>query len=71
MAKSKEVVLLGSGAASEKCRISLRSSEFNLKYKTKFKECKKPEYGTVGASSPQCHEPSNHSFKRTGLRPAA
>jgi len=71
LAKSKDEVVLGSTSGLGKHGISLRSSEFNLKYKTKFKEYKEPEYGAVGAISPQCHERSNHSFKRTCLRQSA
>jgi len=65
LAKSKDEVLLGNPSGLGKHGISLRSSEFNLKYKTQFKEYKEPEYGTVGATSLQGHERPNHSFKRT------
>ena len=43
----------------------VQANEPNLKYKTKFKEYKEPEYGTVGTISLQGHERPNHSFKRT------
>jgi len=71
MAKSKEAALLGSTSGLEEHGISLRPSEPNLKYKTKFKECKEPEFSTVGATSLQGHERPNHSFKRTCLRQSA
>jgi len=48
-----------------------RSSEANLKHETKFEEHKEHEFGMVVANRLQTHERSNHSFKRTGLRPAA
>jgi hypothetical protein len=65
LAKSKDEALLGSTSGLGEREISLRLSEFNLKYKIKFKEYKEPEYGTVGATSLQFHERPNHSFKRT------
>ena len=71
MAKSKEAALLGSKSAPEEHRISLRSSEPNLKYKTEVQEHKELEFGTVVADRLQPHERSNHSFKRTCLRQAA
>jgi hypothetical protein len=71
MAKSKKASLLGSKSAPEKLRITLRSSEPNLKYKAEIQEHKEPEYGTVGATSLHFHERPNHSFKRTCLRQAA
>jgi hypothetical protein len=64
-AKSKEEVLLWSKLALGEHRMSLRSSEKKLKYKTKVQEHKEPEFGTVGAISLQGHERPNHSFKRT------
>jgi len=70
MAKSKDAALLESRSAAES-RISLRSSEPNLKHKTKFEEHKEHEFGMVAANRLQPHERSNHSFKRTCLRQAA
>jgi len=71
MAKSKEAALLESKSAPEEHKITLRSSEPNLKYKTKVQEHKEHEFGTVVANRLQLHERSNHSFKRTCLRHAA
>ena len=71
MAKSKEAALLESKSASEEHRISSRSSEPNLKYKTKFQEYKELEFSTVVADRLQSHERSNPSFKRTRLRRSA
>ena len=48
-----------------------RSSEANLKHKTKFEEHKEHEFGMVAANRRQPHERSNHSFKRTCLRQSA
>ena len=68
MAKSKKTSLLGSESASEESRITLRSSEPNLKHKTKVQE---HEFGTVVAIRLQLHERPNQSIKRTCLRHAA
>ena len=66
--QSKEAVLLASTSGLEEHGISLRSSEPNLKYKTKFKE---REFGKVGAAQVQTYERPNPSFKRTRLRRSA
>ena len=71
MAKSKEAALLESSLAPEEHRISLHSSEPNLKYKTQNQEYKEHEFGTVAAIRLQPHERSNPSFKRTRLRRSA
>jgi len=71
MAKSKKASLLGSKSAPEKLRITLRSSEPNLKYKAQVQEREEHELGTVVATRLQVLERPNPSFKRTGLRPAA
>ena len=72
MAKSKvAAALLESKSAPEEHSITLRSSESNLKYKTKVQEHKEHECGTVVAIRLRPHERSNHSFKRTCLRQAA
>jgi len=71
MAKSKKAALLGSRFAPEGYRITLRSSEPNLKYKTKVQERKEHEFGTVVAIRLQLHERPNQSIKRTCLRHAA
>ena len=71
MAKSKKAALLGSKSASEEFRITLRSSEPNLKYKIQVQERKEHEFGTVVATRLQVHERPNPSFKRTCLRHAA
>ena len=71
MAKSKKASLLGSRSAYEVSRITLRSSEPNLKYKTQVQEHKEHEFGTVVATRLQVHERPNPSIKRTCLRHAA
>jgi hypothetical protein len=68
VAKSKNALFLGSESASEESEITLRSSEPNLKYKTKVQE---HEFGTVVAIRPQLHERPNPFIKRTCLRHAA
>jgi len=71
MAKNKEAALLESRSAPEERRISLRSSEPNLKYKIQVQERKEHELGTVVATRLQVLERPNPSFKRTCLRQAA
>ena len=68
MGKRTKASLLGSKSASEERRITLRSREFNLKFKTKAQE---HEFGTAVAIRLQVRERPNHSFKRTCLRHAA
>ena len=72
MAKSKETAaLLESRSAAEGPRITLRSSEPNLKFRTKDQEPKEHELGTVVVTRFQLRERPNPSFKRTCLRQAA
>ena len=72
MAKSKEAAaLLESRSAAEEPRITLRSREPNLKFKTKDQEHKEHVFGTVVSDRIQPHERPNPSFKRTCLRQAA
>jgi len=52
-------------------RITPRSSEPNLKFKTQVQEHKEHELGTVVAIRLQVHERPNQSIKRTCLRHAA
>ena len=72
MAKSKEAAALLEGrSATEGLRITLRSSEPNLKSKAQVPERKEHELGTVVATRLQVLERPNPSFKRTCLRQSA
>ena len=71
MAKSKKASVLGSKSAHEGPRITLRSSESNVKFKIQDQEHEEHELGTAVAARLQAHERPNPSFKRTRLRRSA